>query len=320
MAPLTLKPTQFVARPGTDSDITACLALLRRSPFAAHESPRLHEARLRGMLETLPEKEELVFVVVEDQTLQPTQVIGCAISVYVQPQFVQRLIAPEVQPRLWMTLAQEHAVGKSPILSRRQIGAGNAGGGLFGFSPFHIYDYERLGDLTQMSHDSDAAAYIKCILMAFLTAHEGNKHRAFFKEIAHARQLQLNIRNGYQLANAFSEYNATLSPSRQLFLIEANLDWVDVIGDQLSPIFLYKPPHLGFTTRQRALLRHALTNTCLKSLASALGISEATVQDHRTAIVQLAQKNLPNLPHLTANFEAVVGYVRMNPQELRPFG
>jgi hypothetical protein len=293
----------FIYRLGRPSDIPHCLNLLTSSPFA---SPSHHDA-LVCLLKDLPPREEMIFVVVEDKDKPALGIAGFALSFYVTDQFIETISSENSPSRLWTELVCQHNSKHSPILSQEKIGKANAGRGLLGFSPFHIYNRERIGEPFKILEDKQTKAYFNCITKAFVEAHQGNNHRAFYKEIFHESQLIFNQNNGYILKRDFEN---------ELFLIEATRHQADQkFGGWLSPIFDYNEPKICFTNRQRELLRFALLNNRLNSLSENLGIENCTVKDLRLAILDKAEMTRSK----RETFEEILCYVKTHPEELRPF-
>lgn len=294
----------FTPRPGRLNDVPRCLELLARTPFRSYE----HHAALTEMLKTLPLDERMVFVVVEDRAQPERGVAGFAASVYLDKGFLDELIARPGM-RLWTTLVERFQSDPSVVLSRERIGRANAAGGLHGFSPFHVYDRTWIGDpgkLDEKMTVNPTTLYFRCILDAFLEAHRGNRHQTFHKEIFHPRQLQMNEKNGYSLMRDLGS---------ELFLIEVTKESCGNVGGWLSPIFEYHRPAMRFSDRERELLRRALQDSRIDSLAAVFGVARDTINVRRREIRDRAQLVFSHLD----SFADVLKHVKQFPEELRPY-
>jgi len=99
-------------------------------------------------------------------------------------------------------------------------------------------------------------------------------------------------------------------------------------GGALLPMFLYRPPLLGLTPSEKAVLRVALNGVTDQAIADALEIPIASVKSRWSRIFRrVAQSSLaPQLDPGKASGERgrqarhlVVEHVRQNPSELTPF-
>jgi hypothetical protein len=325
----------FSYRLGRYGDIPRCIELLRQSPFKIPEiveadagskkpvEPKEY-AHFQKMLETLPPREEMVFVVVEETIGQSASILGFAVSFYVRDSFINRISSGNSGPRLWAELARLYTNGTTPILSRKGIGIANAGGGLVGFSPFHIYDMKRFGDPSKLTTNEETLTYFLKITEAFLDAHKGNKHRGFYKEIFHEGQLQYNTNNGYKLKQELSKEG--------YFLIETTKDYLEKNpGFMLDPIFRYIPPCIRFSDKHRMFLNATLnSNGSINGTSESLrlshfpdpdkpeksaGLAPSTITEQRRNITKYASSVLKK----KMAFADVMEHVKGNPAELRPF-
>jgi hypothetical protein len=304
----------FVHRPGRIADIPPCLKLLANSPFAPpldEEKYQKYEKKLEHLLKTLPQKEEMAFAVVEDKDNLDKGIAGFAVSMYITPEFEEVICAKQHGPYLWTELVERaDSVKNSPILTRRQIAKANAGEGLIGFSPFHIYNPEHLGGIWDEKLKAETLVYYHCITEAFLAMHKGNNHKAFYKEIYHDKQLDFNKNNGYELKRI-------LDASKGLFFIEVDREqFVNGVGSLIFDIFIHKKPTIFFTNRQREHLRLSVSDKPrIKVSAGNMGITIDAINDLRQGIIKLAQKARGK----EETFDEILNYVKANPEELRPY-
>jgi hypothetical protein len=296
----------FAYRLGRVADVAPCLQLLENSPFKATSDHAKYTCYLKGMMEKLPQNEGMVFVVVENRGETPHRIVGFALSVYITPEFEGVLLTKQPGARLWTELVTRSTSKPSPILNRKQIALANVSYGLVGFSPFHVYDIESVGEPEEIGENPVTRAYFLCITKAFIATHRGNNHQVFYKEIYHQSQLEFNVKNGYTK-------NRTLDAKDDLHLISVTK--ANGAGSLVSEVFHYAPPVICFTNRQRELLRFALEDNDVHSLAHNLGISTASIHESRKEIIKRAEQ----VPSIGDTFKSVLDYVDAHPEELRPY-
>ena len=242
------------------------------------------------------------------------KIVGCGLGVFVTAAFADREVS-EPRPGLNSRIVAGVAAGEPILLSRAEIGEGNAGEGL---DFVNMYGTWRDGIL-----NSDQLAEVHALLgTSFVEHFAGYRFNRVLKEAIGASRIALARATGtYRLVGEFPESESALAVVNRETALAAPYS-------AAAAIYRYRAPVLRLRPAEQELLAAALSGKTDAELSAALGLSvEATKKRWLSIFDRVDQYKREILSQADADSEGrgpqkrhrVVAYVRTHPEELRPF-
>ena len=275
---------------------------------------------------TLLDSPAALSVVVEDIARPPaSRLVGCAQLVFVTPSFVH-LTYQVQEPWINARLVRPLPDASPPLLTKAQIARANAVGGLHAlFTRWHRAD-RRLGPAEML----EASAFMHTAFQAYV---RGYRFREILIEATGETARDKGLRAGFRLrcdyADYYRDHPPVPPPAVHPFLMGiTDAEAVTEEGDVMGHYFAYRPPRLGLTPGEQAMLERCLRQPGLSEAALA---REMDVPVHRIknalraayARVSSASDLLPELGDSAGRGEEkkrrLLQYLRDHPEELRPY-
>ena len=265
-------------------------------------------------------------MVVED-TARPlsSRLVGCAQLAFVTPSFV-RLTRQVQEPWINARLVRPLPDISSPLLTEAQIARANAAGGLYAlFTRWHRAD-RLLGPAEML----EASAFMHTAFQAYVL---GYRYREILIEATGETARDKGLRAGFRLRCDYADYYRDRPPVpppavRPFLMGITGAEAVTEEGYVMGHYFAYRPPRLGLTTGEQAMLERCLRQAGLSEAALA---REMDVPVHRVknalraayARVSAASDLFPELGESAGRGiekkRQLLQYLRDHPEELRPY-
>ncbi len=242
------------------------------------------------------------------------KIVGCGLGVFVTQAFADREIA-HPQPGINSRIIASAASGKPVLLSRAEIGEGNAGRGL---DFVNLYGTWRDGVL-----NPHQLSQVHALLGTSFAEHfAGYRFNRILKEAIGDSRIALARATGtYKLVAEFPEAGSALAVvSREIALTAPY--------SVAASVFRYQPPLLRLRPAEQNLLAAALNGKTDAELSADLSLSIEAVKKRWLSIFDRMDQFKPEI--LTQDGaesdgrgrqkrHRVVAYIRAHPEELRPF-
>lgn len=314
-------------RPFLESDLSRCLQM---QPACLGDQVVGRESALDIWRQLIQEPGFLATVIEEplhgnvhargDYALQEKQhqMVGCGMGVFVRADFVDSELAhpgPGMNSRLIARIAD----GERILLSREEIGKGNATGGLDFVNLYGTWcEQWSAGDVTP-----DRIAEVQILLgTGFAQQFSGYRFKRVLKEaIGKGRIHMARATGSYRIVAAYPETDSAL----------AVVDRESALASPYSvaaSLYRYQSPVLRLRPAEQELLTAALSGKTDAELSRELGLSlEATKKRWLSVFDRIGQYNPEILSGNETEGEGrgpqkrhrIVAYVRSHPQELRPY-
>lgn len=218
---------------------------------------------------------------------------------------------PGLNSRIIAGIASEESV----LLSRAQIGAGNAGGGL---DFVNMYGTWRDG----IMNDGQLAEVQALLGSSFVEHFAGYRFNRVLKEaVGHSRIAFARATGTYRVVADFPESDSALAVATPDSVSSAPYSVA-------AALYRYRPPVLRLRPAEQKLLAAALAGKTDAELSSDLGLSIEAIKKRWMSIFERVEQFKPGILG-PADVDSdgrgpqkrhrVVAYIRTHPEELRPF-
>jgi hypothetical protein len=311
-------------RPMQVRDVQSCADLTFAHP--------LERRRYGELLDQLPaawrvflRAGSLVTGVMEDADCEKPSVLGFGMSAFVTDEFLKHCKVPEIR---WIgpELLRWHLSGRSPILSLKQIGEGNAKDGL--------NTVAWAAALAPRSESEIAPLQLE-IMSGFMQEHLGFKLKEIISQPVEPSMIEVVLNSGGFLWNSeldcYSEARCSniLEFIQKPFALGADRQTAVRHLNWTSTVFHYRQPCIFFRPAEQRLLLAALRGLKDEELSDALGVSLSFVKKTWSSIYERSVAKIPELrlDLSDGSFQQrgkekkhrVLSYLREHPEELRPF-
>jgi hypothetical protein len=298
-------------RPIHASDLTECLEL----QSSCIGDQLVGRDRARRIWRNLLDSPAFNASVIEsDELIDGHRIVGCGMGVFVDSRFADRELATP-RPGLNSRIIESIANGRSVLLDRDGIAAGNAVNGL---------DYVNLyGTWHQTILNADQVAEVQALLgTSFVEAFAGYRFNRVLKETIGQPLIDLARATGtYRLVAEFPQTGSALAVVCP--------DSARAAPYSLAArIYRYQAPVLHLRPAEQALLGAALDGKTDAELSEKLGLSLEAVKKRWISIFGRFDEFSPEVLASTVAENArrgpqkrhrVVAYVRNHLEELRPY-
>ena len=298
-------------RPLREPDLLACLDL---QPACLGDQLVGRETALRIWKSLFADPSFHGTVIESDDTLPKQKLVGCGIGVFVARAFADKEIA-NPQPGLNSRIFASIASGRPVTLTRNEIAQGNAGPGL---DFVNLYGTWRDGVLAR-----DQLPEVHALLgTSFVEYFAGYHFNRVLKEAIGEPRIALARATGtYQIVAEF--------PATQSALVVATRESVQAAPYSVAAaMYRYQPPVLHLRLAEQSLLAAALTGRTDAELSTDLNLSlEATKKRWLSVFLKVERYKPEILNPSDPDAEGrgpqkrhrVLAYIRLHPEELRPF-
>jgi hypothetical protein len=298
-------------RPISESDLSECLNIQpaclgdqivgRRTTLSVWQSLLDHPSFQANVIES-------------DRPIAGHKILACGMGVFVTKEFADKEIK---NPRSGLNSRIIAAIvaGESVVLSRNQIGAGNAGVGL---DFVNMYGTWRDGIM-----NASQLAEVQALLGSSFVEHfAGYRFNRVLKEAIGQSRIALALATGtYRVIAEFPESESALAV--------ATPDSVSAAPYSVAAaLYRYQPPVLRLRPAEQTLLAAALVGKTDAELSVDLGLSIEAIKKRWMSIFDRVDQFKPEiLSPSDADSDGrgpqkrhrVVAYIRTHPEELRPF-
>jgi hypothetical protein len=249
-----------------------------------------------------------------DRPIAGHKIVACGMGVFVTTGFADQEIKnprPGLNSRIIAGIASEESV----LLSRAQIGAGNAGGGL---DFVNMYGTWRDG----IMNDGQLAEVQALLGSSFVEHFAGYRFNRVLKEaVGHSRIAFARATGTYRVVADFPESDSALAVATPDSVSSAPYSVA-------AALYRYRPPVLRLRPAEQKLLAAALAGKTDAELSSDLGLSIEAIKKRWMSIFERVEQFKPGILG-PADVDSdgrgpqkrhrVVAYIRTHPEELRPF-
>lgn len=297
-------------RPLREADLIRCLDM---QPACLGDSIIGRDAALKIWRSLLGAPGFQGTVIEAEQPIAGQKVVGCGLGVFVAGSLADDAITdpkPNLNARILASIAAEEPV----VLTREQIGEGNAGEGL---DFVNLYGTWQDGIMTP-----DQLSEVHALLGASFAEHfAGYRFNRILKEAVGESRIALARATGtYRIVAEFPETESAL----------AVVDRESALAAPYSvavSIYRYQSPILRLRPAEQELLAAALSGKTDAELSSGLGLSIETTKKRWLSIFDRVDQFKPDILMQGPEKEGrgpqkrhrVVAYIRSHPEELRPF-
>jgi hypothetical protein len=242
------------------------------------------------------------------------KIVACGLGIFVTAAFADRELGDPL-PGLNSRIIAGVASGEPVVLSRAEIGAGNAGEGL---DFVNMYGTWRDGI---MNHDQLAEVHA-LLGTSFVEHFAGYRFNRVLKEAIGDSSIALARATGtYRLVAEFSQSESALAVVTRESAFTAPYS-------AAATIYRYRPPVLRLRPAEQELLAAALSGKTDAELSADLGLSvEATKKRWLSIFERVDRFKREILTQTEADRDGrgpqkrhrIVAYIRTHPEELRPF-
>jgi len=239
-------------------------------------------------------------------------------SAFVRSQFADEYLQ-EPHPQVGKRLLLETAASRSPVLSHKEVGRGNAEGGL---------DLIVVGTHIAARANADRWELFGTLLQSFIQVHAGYRLRRIINEVfGDADVADVRAAGVFTVA---AEFDGIGAGSLKSLVATLTIEEAVERRSTLLPMFLYRPPRLHLNATEQELLRAALEGGTDEALAAKCGVSLSGIKARWTRIQQKASRHLAEpSEHMRPRRNGrgrgaqtrhiLLRYVRNNPSELTPY-
>src|SRR5215813_3274979 len=298
-------------RPISESDVSECLNIQpaclgdqivgRRTAIGVWKSLLDHPSFHANVIES-------------ERAIAGHKILACGMGVFVTKAFADGEIR-NPRPGLNSRIIAGLASGESVVLSRTQIGAGNAGEGL---DFVNMYGTWRDGIM-----NADQLAEAQALLgTSFVEHFAGYRFNRVLKEaIGHSRIALARATGTYRIVAEFQESESALAVVTRDSVLAAPYSVA-------ATLYRYQSPVLRLRPAEQKLLAAALTGKTDAELSADLGLSIEAIKKRWMSIFDRIDEFKPGiLSRGEADSDGrgpqkrhrVVAYIRTHPEELRPF-
>jgi DNA-binding CsgD family transcriptional regulator len=298
-------------RPISDSDLTECLEI---QPACLGDQIAGRSTALRVWKGLLHEPSFLANVIESERAIAGHRIVACGMGVFVTKSFADHEIK---NPRSGLNsrIVAAVASGDSPLLSRAQIAAGNAGAGI---DFVNMYGTWREGIL-----NNDQLSEVHALLgTSFVEHFAGYRFNRVLKEAVGQSSIALALATGtYRIVAEFNKSESALAVATRESVLAAPYSVA-------AALYRYQTPELHLRPAEQSLLIAALAGKTDAELSEELGLSIEAIKKRWMSIFDRIDEFKPEiLSREGADSDGrgpqkrhrVVAYIRNHPEELRPF-
>jgi len=298
-------------RPISETDLTECLEI---QTACMGDQIVGRSTALRVWKGLLHEPSFLANVIESERPLAGHRIVACGMGVFVTKSFADREIK---NPRAGLNsrIIAGIASGDSPLLSRIQIAAGNAGEGV---DFVNMYGMWREGIM-----NSDQLSEVHALLgTSFVEHFAGYRFNRVLKEAVGESSIALARATGtYRIVAEFK-------PSESALVVATRESVLTAPYSVAAALYRYQAPELHLRPAEQSLLAAALAGKTDAELSEALGLSIEAIKKRWMSIFDRIDEFKPEiLSRSDADSDGrgpqkrhrVVAYIRSHPEELRPF-
>src|SRR5688572_6529439 len=298
-------------RPISEADLSKCLEI---QPASLGDQVVGRSTAL-GVWKTLLEDPSFLANVIEtERPIAGHTIVACGMGVFVTRAFADREIRTP-RPGLNSRIITALASGESIVLSRAQIAAGNAGEGLDFVNMYGTWR-EGIMNATQL-------AEVQALLgTSFVEHFAGYRFKRVLKEAIGRSNIALARATGtYRIIAEFKKSDSAL-------VVVTSESVISAPYSVAAKMYRYQEPVLRLRPAEQSLLAAALTGKTDAELSTDLGLSIEAIKKRWLSIFDRVDEFKPEI--ISKGEEEsdgrgpqkrhrVVAYVRMHPEELRPF-
>jgi hypothetical protein len=298
-------------RPISEADLSSCLeiqtacigdAIVGRSTALRVWNGLLHDASF------------LANVIESERPVAGQKIVACGMGVFVTKAFADHEIKTP-RPGLNSRIIAGVASGNSPLLSRVQIAAGNAGDGI---DFVNMYGTWREGIM-----NPDQLSEVHALLgTSFVEHFAGYRFNRVLKEAVGKSSIALARATGtYRIVAEFKDSQSALVVATRESVLTAPYSVA-------AALYRYQAPELHLRPSEQNLLVAALAGKTDAELSDELGLSIEAIKKRWMSIFDRIDEFKPEiLSRSEADSDGrgpqkrhrVVAYIRSHPEELRPF-
>lgn len=298
-------------RPISEADLSKCLDI---QPECLGDQIVGRSTALRVWKSLLDNPSFQANVIESERPLAGHKIVACGMGVFVTKAFADLEIG-NPRPGLNSRIIAGIASGESVVLSRAQIGAGNAGEGL---DFVNMYGTWRDGIM-----NADQLADVHALLgTSFVEHFAGYRFNRVLKEaIGHSRIALARATGTYRLVAEFQESESALVVATRDSVLTAPYSVA-------AALYRYRAPVLRLRPAEQKLLAAALAGKTDAELSPDLGLSIEAIKKRWMSIFERVDEFKPEiLSRADADGDGrgpqkrhrVVAYIRTHPEELRPY-
>src|SRR5262245_10948145 len=298
-------------RPITEADLSKCLDI---QPACIGDGIVGRSAALRAWRDLLDSPAFQANVIESDRPLAGHKIVACGMGVFVTRAFADREIR-NPRPDLNSRIISGVASGESVVLSRAQIGAGNAG---------EAIDFVNMyGTWCDGIMNADQLAEVQALLGTSFGDHFAvfRFNRVRKEAIGQSRIALARAAGTYRLVAEFPE-------SKSALVVVTRESVLTAPYSVAATMYRYQAPVLRLRPAEQRLLAAALVGKTDAELSADLGLSIEAIKKRWTSIFDRVDESKHDiLSPSDADTDSrgpqkrhrVVAYVRAHPEELRPF-
>jgi hypothetical protein len=298
-------------RPIAEADLSECLEI---QPACLGDQIAGRSAAVRVWKDLLDNPAFQANVIESERPLSGHRIVACGMGVFVTRTFADREIRnprPGINSRIIAAVIS----GESVVLSRAQIGAGNAGEGV---DFVNMYGTWRDGIMNPLQL-AEAQALLGTSFVEHFAGYRFN--RVLKEAIGNSRIALARATGTYRIVAEFRESESALAVVTRESVLTAPYSVA-------ATMYRYQPPVLRLSPAEQRLLAAALTGKTDAELSADLGLSVEAVKKRWLSIFDRVDEFKPGiLNRAEADNDArgpqkrhrVIAYIRSHPEELRPF-
>jgi len=298
-------------RPISEADLSECLEI---QPACMGDQIVGRDAAIRVWRSFLNDASFLANVIESERPIAGHRIVACGMGVFVTKPFADSEIQ-NPRPGLNSRIIAGVASGESPLLSRAQIGAGNAGEGV---DFVNMYGTWREGIM-----NTDQLSEVHALLgTSFVEHFAGYRFNRVFKEAVGQSSIALARATGtYRIVAEFRKSESALAVATRESVLTAPYSVA-------AALYRYQAPELHLRPAEQNLLAAALAGKTDAELSEDLGLSIEAIKKRWMSIFDRIDEFKPEiLSRSEADTDSrgpqkrhrVVAYIRNHPEELRPF-
>jgi hypothetical protein len=298
-------------RPFREADLSYCLEI---QPACLGDQIVGRRTALRVWKGFLDSPAFQATVIESERPIAGNTIVACGMGVFVTSAFAN-WETKDPRPGLNARIIAGVAAGEPIVLSRAEIGAGNAGEGL---DFVNMYGTWRDGVM-----NSDQLAEVHALLgTSFVEHFAGYRFNRVLKEAIGASRIALALATGtYRLLAEFPEQESALAVVTRESALTAPYS-------AAATIYRYREPVLRLRPAEQQLLAAALSGKTDAELSADLGLTVESTKKRWLSIFErvdqfkreiLSQTDVDSEGRGPQKRHRVVAYIRAHPEELRPF-
>ena len=275
-------------------------------------------AALRVWNELLSSPSFLGMVIESEPPIAGHRIVGCGLGVFVSPHFADQEIA-DPRPGLNARIVASCEAGQTVVMNYEDLGLGNATNGVDFVNMYGTWREE-------VSTQQDLSEVQALMTTSFLETHAGYRLNRVLKEVIGVSRMGFARATGiWRVVAQFPETDSAL------FKVISREIAFEMPYSAAAVMYNYREPVLGLAKADQQLLIAALKGGTDTELARQLGVSLTSVKKGCLSVFARFEDVRPELPDNFASKTAdhprrgpqkrhhVLSYVRVHPQELRPY-